>query len=74
MADRPAIPPTDDGDAGRGSRPGTPRWVKVFAVIAAIVILVFVILLVTGNDHGPGRHSGSDDVKGHVRPADAHSP
>jgi hypothetical protein len=37
---------------------GTPRWVKVFGAIALVVILVFVVLLLTGQgDHGPGRHT-----------------
>ena len=38
---------------------GTPRWVKVFGVIALAVVLLFVILLLTrgpGGGHGPGRH------------------
>jgi hypothetical protein len=42
------------------SPPGTPRWVKLFAVIAVIVVAGFVILLLTGG-HSPARHSfGSD--------------
>lgn len=45
--------PLPDDDAG------TPRWVKVFGVIALVVVLLFVILLLTrgpGGGHGPGRH------------------
>ncbi len=34
----------------------TPRWVKVFGAIATAVILLFLVLLLTGKDHGPGRH------------------
>jgi hypothetical protein len=40
---------------------GTPRWVKVFGVIALVVVLLFVILFLTrwpGGGHGPGRHMG----------------
>jgi ABC-type transporter Mla subunit MlaD len=50
--------PPDLGHA-RESTTGTPRWVKVFALIALVVILLFVILLITGRggDHGPGRHT-----------------
>ena len=44
--------------------PGTPRWVKVFGIIAVVVVLLFVILLLTrgpgGRGHGPGRHTGGD--------------
>lgn len=38
---------------------GTPRWVKLFGVIALVVALLFVILLLTrgpGGGHGPSRH------------------
>lgn len=40
--------------------PGTPRWVKVFGIIAIGLVLLVVILLLTGGPgHGPGRHMGS---------------
>jgi hypothetical protein len=37
---------------------GPPRWVKVFAAIALLLLVLFVLLLVTGRggEHGPGRH------------------
>jgi hypothetical protein len=40
--------------------PGTPRWVKVFGIIAIGLVLLVVILLLTGGlgRHGPGRHMG----------------
>ncbi|MEV4510897.1 hypothetical protein AB0K00_18235 [Dactylosporangium sp. NPDC049525] len=38
----------------RGSR--APRWVKVFAVIGAVVVVLLVAMLVAG--HGPGHHHG----------------
>ena len=31
-----------------------PRWVKVFAVVAAALLVMIVVMLSTG--HGPGRH------------------
>ena len=38
--------------------PGTPRWVKVFGIVALVVILLLVILLLIGpGSHGPGMHS-----------------
>jgi hypothetical protein len=39
--------------------PGTPRWVKVFGIIALVLVLGFVILILTGRGggHGPGRHT-----------------
>jgi hypothetical protein len=39
---------------------GTPRWVKIFGIIAAVVILLFVVFMLTGGPggHGPSRHTG----------------
>ena len=34
----------------------TPRWVKVFGIIAIFVFIAFVILHLAGG--GPGRHFG----------------
>jgi hypothetical protein len=39
-------PDTDDD--------GTPRWVKVSGIVAAIVVVALGIMLLSG--HGPGRH------------------
>jgi hypothetical protein len=44
--------------ANRPPYPGTPRWVKVFGIIA--LVLLVVIMLLTG--HGPGRHTLSGDA------------
>ena len=34
-----------------------PRWIKVFVVVAATVLLLMVVaMLITGGQHGPGRH------------------
>jgi hypothetical protein len=37
---------------------GTPRWVKVFGIIAVAVVVLIVVLLLVGG-HGPGRHMGA---------------
>jgi hypothetical protein len=47
---------------------GTPRWVKVAGVVAVLVVLLFVIVAITGGEHGPGRHSPSDNPGGHTGP------
>lgn len=42
---------------------GTPRWVKVFGVIALVVVLLFVALMLFGGGrHGPRRHLPSGDA------------
>ncbi len=40
----------------------TPRWVKVFAIVtAALVVLVVVMALLGGGQHGPSRHLPGDN-------------
>jgi hypothetical protein len=41
---------SDTGDEATS----TPRWVKVFGIIAVVLVLLFVILHLTGG--GPGGH------------------
>jgi len=44
------------GDSGDG----VPRWVKVSAIVALIVVLMVTVMLllnVGGGEHGPSRHS-----------------
>ena len=50
--------------------PGTSRWVKVFGIIALVVVLLFVILLFTRGPggHGPGRHTQAAAI-GHAPPS-----
>jgi hypothetical protein len=73
MADLPSSPDSN-GDTGvgpgRGLTPGTPRWVKVFGIVALILVLLVVIMLVTGvgGDHGPGRHMPFGGAGGHTPP------
>jgi len=76
-----------EGAGGTGAaRPGTPRWVKVFGAIAVVLVLLVGILLLSGGNHGPGRHTGSGDGRqttalnvseseaGHQPPAGGHTP
>ena len=51
-------PPETPQPAPRPGRPraATPRWVKVFGLIALMLVLVVIVLLLAGGDHGPGRH------------------
>lgn len=43
------------------SPPGVPRWVKVFGVVAVIVVLLAIAAMIwVGGEHGPGRHMHGD--------------
>ena len=70
MDDPPRRP---DGGADRSDYPGAPRWVKVFGIVVAVPIRLFVILMLAGGPgrHGPGRHFGSDDAGEHTPPVSA---
>lgn len=52
--------PRSNGDTGMGpdreSPAGTPRWVKVFGLVAFVLVLVVAILHLTGHGLGPGDH------------------
>lgn len=62
-----------DANADIDDYPGAPRWVKVFGIIA-LMLLLFVILRLTGvvaDDHGPGRHIRVDHAGSQTAPASA---
>ncbi len=63
----------DDTSMGldRSSTNAVPRWVKVFGIIALVLILLVVIIMFTGlgGDHGPGRHVPSGDAGGQTSPS-----
>ena len=50
--------------------PSTPRWVKVFAIIVIVLVLLIGIMLLTGvgGEHGPGRHMPSGGPGGYPPP------
>lgn len=65
--------------ADRPPYPGAPRWVKVFGIIAVVVVLLFIILMFTRGPggHGPGRHLPSGDAGGQTPPSgvtEGHTP
>lgn len=43
----------------QGASPtGMPRWVKIFLIVAAVLVVLLVVgMLIGGGQHGPGRHS-----------------
>lgn len=48
----------------RRSTTRTPRWVYVFAIIAIVLVLLLVVQILMGGNHGPGRHTLSGDAGG----------
>ena len=73
----PAARSRTGADADGESPPRAPRWVKVAAIVVAVLILVFLLLQLTGigGEHGPGRHmSGEGTVSGGVTGGQATSP
>jgi hypothetical protein len=56
--------------ANRPPYPGTPRWVKVFGITVIVVVLLVVAMMFIGDgEHGPGRHTPSDDGGGQAPPS-----
>jgi hypothetical protein len=52
-----------------GDETRTPRWVKVFALVALVLVVLAVVgLVIGGSEHGPGRHAPSGDNGGHTGP------
>lgn len=47
--------------------PGAPRWVKIAGIaFGAVLLLLIVVLVLGGGEHGPGRHAPQErgDVDG----------
>ena len=76
--------PASDGpektglEPDRGSFTGTPRWVKLFGVVALVLVLAFVVTHLSGKGFGHGGHVGSGEKPsdgehgGHTPPVGGH--
>jgi hypothetical protein len=68
----PRAHPNSDDHEPQIPTAGMPRWVKAFVItVAALVLLLVAVMLITGGDHGPGRHlssapGGAARQQGHV--------
>ena len=52
-------------DPGTDGRPATPRWVMGLGVILVIAVLIVAVVLLQGGDqHGPSIHTGMGDYGG----------
>jgi hypothetical protein len=65
MADQPSSPQRD-GSADRGPTAGPPRWVRIVGIIALALVVLALIVLLTGGNHGPGRHQSSSGHGGQL--------
>ena len=72
MSDVPSSASTTEERASAPARgpgsvyPGTPRWVKVGAIVVVIVVLLVVVaMLLAGGEHGPMRHIPSGSAPTH---------
>lgn len=58
MTDPPRYP---DAEPGTGAGPdrgeGMPRWVKVFGIIVALLVVLVAAMILLSGGHGPGRHA-----------------
>jgi hypothetical protein len=72
MADLPPSPDSNGNTGvvpGRELTPGIPLWVKVFGIVAfVLVLLVIIMMFASGGSHGPGRHIPSGDAGSHIPP------
>ena len=64
---------TGSPDSSLAEPPRMPTWVKASLVAAAVITLALLVALLTGGEHGPGRHLGSPDSVEPTAPAAAHS-
>ncbi len=58
MADQPCSPEREDR-AHRGPTARPPRWVKVAGIITLALVVLLLIVLLAGGNHGPGRHQSA---------------
>ena len=51
---------------------GAPPWVKISGLVTlGLILLVVAVMVISGGEHGPGRHTGSGDDAGQAAPANA---
>ena len=60
-----------DGDTEL--EPGMPRWAKVGAIAAIVILLVLVVGKAAGFEHGPQQHA-ADDTKSAITSSGAALP
>lgn len=55
------------GTGGSQGPPGVPNWVKASGIVIAILVLVLLLLaILTGGNHGPNRHQPDSALEPHL--------
>jgi hypothetical protein len=54
-------PDTDVVSSARDRPPRTPRWVQAFGIVGLVLIILIVVQLLLGVQHGPGMHAPPSD-------------
>ena len=61
MYRKPMTPAEPDHRRDAGPAPGgpppMPRWVKAFIAAVLILVVLFLVSMLLGVEHGPGRHA-----------------
>jgi hypothetical protein len=53
---------------GDEAAPGMPRWMKVTVIaVAVLALLAVAVMILSGGDHGPGRHLSQPPAPPHAR-------
>lgn len=59
MTDAPPPSPDTDRRMGGEGPPGLPRWVLISLIVLGVLVVVLVVAMLAGGNHGPGRHMGA---------------
>jgi hypothetical protein len=46
-------------ETGSDVRSNTPLWVKISGLLVLVLVVAFVVVLIIGSGHRPGRHAGA---------------
>ena len=73
------LPPYPEPGDDTGVRPtpgqsGMPRWVKLFIVVAIVLVLALLVSRLLGVQHGPGLHSPPGGSGGRTAPQEVEQP
>ena len=59
MSDVPPPAPDTERHLGGEGPPGLPRWVLISLIVLGVLVVVLVVAMLAGGNHGPGRHMGA---------------